>query len=59
MGRYRSIEALAPAEGVHRAYVAVLRRLTLLAPEIVEPVLDGRLPEGAELEDLVRPLPVE
>ena len=36
---------------------AKLLRLTLLAPDIVEAVLDGRLPKGVRLEDLVRPLP--
>jgi hypothetical protein len=34
-------------------------RLTLLAPEIVEAALDGRLPKGLKLEDLVRPLPAD
>jgi hypothetical protein len=33
--------------------------LTLLAPEIVEAVLDGRLPKGVRLEELVRPLSVD
>jgi hypothetical protein len=42
---------------VHHAYVGKLLRLTLLAPEIVETVLDGRLAKGVRLEDLVRPLP--
>ena len=59
MGRHPSIKALARAEGVHHAYVAKLLRLTLLAPDIVEAVLDGRLPKGARLEDLVRPLPAD
>ena len=56
-GRYPSIEALARAEGVHHTYVGKLLRLTLLAPEILEAVLDGRLPKGVKLENLVRPLP--
>ena len=56
-GRYPSIKALARAEGVHHAYVAKLLRLTLLAPDVLEAVLDGRLPKGVRLEDLVRPLP--
>ena len=43
---------------MHHAYVGKLLRLTLLAPEIVEAVLDGRLPKGVKLEDLVRRLPV-
>ena len=56
-GRYGSLKALARAEGVHHAYVGKLLRLTLLAPDVVEAVLDGRLPKGVKLEDLVRPLP--
>ena len=44
---------------MHHAYVAKLLRLTLLAPDVVEAVLDGRLPKGVKLEDLVRPLPAD
>ncbi len=29
------------------------------APDVVKAVLDGRLPKGLKLEDLVRPLPAE
>ena len=58
-GRYPSIKALARAEGVHHAYVGKLLRLTLLALDLVEAVLDGRLPKGVRLEDLVRPLPAD
>src|SRR5687767_2664007 len=50
-GRYGSIKALARAECVHHAYVAKLLRLTLLAPDVVEAVLDGRLPKGVKLEE--------
>jgi hypothetical protein len=42
---------------VHHASIAELLRLTLLAPDLVEAVPDGRLPKGVRLEDLVRPLP--
>ena len=34
-------------------------RLTLLAPDIVEAILDGRQPEGMRLEDLLEGFPVE
>ena len=34
-------------------------RLTLLAPDIVEAILDGRQPEGMRLEDLLGAFPVE
>jgi hypothetical protein len=42
-GRYGSIRELAAAEGVDRAYVGRVLNLTLLAPEVVEAVLDGNL----------------
>ena len=58
-GAHPSIKALARAEGVHHAYVGKLLRVTLLAPDIVEAVLDGRLPKGVRLEELVRPLASE
>jgi hypothetical protein len=42
-GRYASIRELAAAESVDRAYVGRVLNLTLLAPEVVEAVLDGNL----------------
>jgi hypothetical protein len=33
-------------------------RLTLLAPDIVEAILDGRQPEGITLSGLMEPFPV-
>lgn len=41
-GRYGSIRELAAAEGVDRAYVGRALTLALLAPELVEAILDGR-----------------
>lgn len=46
-GRYASISELARAEKIERGYLGQVLRLTLLAPEIVEAVLNGR--QGAEL----------
>jgi len=43
-GRYGSIRELAATEGVDRAYVGRVLNLTLLAPDIVEAILDGRGP---------------
>jgi hypothetical protein len=34
-------------------------RLTLLAPDIVEAILDGRQPEGMRLEDMLKGFPLE
>jgi hypothetical protein len=56
-GRYRSAGELAEAEGVTRSFVNRLMRLTLLAPDIAEAILDGRQPKGMQLEELTRPLP--
>jgi hypothetical protein len=56
-GRYGSIRELAAAEGVDRAYVGRVLNLTLLAPEVVEAILDGRQPEGMTLPGLMRPFP--
>jgi hypothetical protein len=56
-GRYRSTGELANAEGLTRSFVNRLLRLTLLAPDIVEAILDGRQPKGMQLDDLTRPMP--
>ncbi len=45
--RYASISEVAAAEKIERGYLGTLLRLTLLAPDIVEVILDGR--EPAEL----------
>jgi hypothetical protein len=58
-GTYRSAGELAEAEGLTRSFVNRLLRLTLLAPDIVEAVLDGRQPKGMQLEDLTPNIPDE
>jgi hypothetical protein len=57
MGTYRSAGETAEAEKVDRSYVSRLLRLTLLAPEIQEAILDGRQPKALQLEDLTQALP--
>jgi hypothetical protein len=42
-GRYGTINGLAAPEKINSAYVSSLLWLTLLAPDIVEAILDGRL----------------
>jgi hypothetical protein len=57
-GEYGSIEELARAERINPSYLARVLRLTLLAPVIVESVLDGRHdPERITLKRLIRPFP--
>jgi hypothetical protein len=58
-GRYGTINKLAAAERINSSNVSRLLRLTLLAPNIVEAILDGRQPEGMTLPVLMEPFPVE
>ena len=50
---------IAEAEKIDRSYVNRLLRLTLLAPDIQEAILDGRQPKGMQLEELTRAMPSE
>jgi len=54
---YRSAAEIAEAEKVTRSFVNRLLRLTLLAPDIQEAILDGRQPKGMQLEELMGLLP--
>ena len=58
-GRYGTIDELAAAERINSSYVSRLLRLTLLAPDVVEAILDGRQPDGMTLPGLMEPFPVE
>ena len=57
-GRFASISEMAAAEKIERGYLGSLLRLTLLAPEMVEAILDGRQPEGVTLPRLLEGVPV-
>ena len=57
-GEYTSLEDLAAANGVDRTYVGRFLRLTSLAPEIVERILNGDEPEGISLRRLQKGVPV-
>jgi hypothetical protein len=56
-GRYASISEMAVAEKVERGYLGTLIRLTLLAPDIVEAIIDGRAHDDLSLPHLLEPLP--
>ena len=58
-GRHGTIDELAAAEKINSSYVSRVLRLTLLAPDIVEAILDGRQPEGMTLPALMEPFSVE
>jgi hypothetical protein len=57
-GRYASISDMAAGEKIERGYLGTLLRLTLLAPEMVEAILNGRQPEGVTLPRLLEGVPV-
>ena len=56
-GEYGTLAEMADAERISRSYVSRVLRLTLLAPDIVERILDGRSTVG--LPQLLKPSPVE
>ena len=55
-GRYASISEMAGAEKIERGHLGTLLRLTLLAPDIVAAILDGR-ESDVGLPRLMRPFP--
>ena len=57
-GVYGSIEEMAAAEKINTTYVSRLLRMTLLAPDIVEAILDGRQPVEMTLAVLMEPLTI-
>ena len=56
-GRYASISEMAAAERIERGYLGSLLRLTLLAPDLVEAMLDGRQPADMPLPRMLAPFP--
>ena len=58
-GAYGSIAELAAAERINASYLARVLRLTLLAPDIVETVLDGTGSAEITLAKLMIPLRIE
>jgi hypothetical protein len=58
-GEYASLTELAAAEKINLSYMSRIHRLTLLAPEMVEAILNGRQAEWVTLPVLMKPFPVE
>jgi hypothetical protein len=58
-GAYGTLVELARAKRLPPSYVSGILRLTLLAPEIVEAILDGRQPAELRLDDLLKGFPLE
>jgi len=58
-GEHGTARELANAERVNETYICRALRLTLLAPDMVEAILDGRQPEGMTLPALMAGVAVE
>ena len=57
-GTCATIAEIAASEKISESYVGRVLRLTLLAPDIVEAILDGRQPPEMTLAMLMKPFPV-
>jgi hypothetical protein len=58
-GTYGTIEELADTEKINSSYVSRVLRMTLLAPRVVEMILDGRHPSDLTLAKIIERFPVE
>ncbi len=58
-GVVSTVGEIAVREKINKSYVSRVLRLTLLAPQIVEAVLDGRQAPGITLHGLLEPFAVE
>ena len=58
-GTYASVSNIARAEKLDRTYVGDVLRLTLLAPSVVEAIVEGKQAEGVTLPVLMKGLAVE
>ncbi len=58
-GVYGSIAEMADAERINRSYLSRTIRLSLLAPDIVEAILNGTQPATLKLADLEGPFSVD
>jgi hypothetical protein len=56
---YTTIEDIANSEKINPSYVSRVLRLTLLSPEIVEMILDGRQPLSLTMKTLQKNFPLE
>ena len=56
-GRYASISEMAAAERIERGYLGSLLRLTLLAPALVDELIEGRAGSTHSLPKLLHPFP--
>ncbi|WP_297778426.1 hypothetical protein [uncultured Roseovarius sp.] len=58
-GEFTTIDELAEHEAIAPSYMTRVLRLTLLSPEIVEAILNGRQGADVTLAQILEPFPVE
>ena len=58
-GTFQSVSALARGLDVDTSYVARILKLTTLAPDIIEAILNGEEPSGLSLTQLIRTFPMD
>jgi hypothetical protein len=58
-GEFATITELADREGLTLSFVTRVLRLTLLAPNIVEAILDGKQGQWATPASTTKPFPLE
>ena len=57
-GTYGCLDEIARAEKIDSAFISRIVRLSLLAPDIVDAILDGKQPAYLTLKSLMGPFPV-
>ena len=57
-GMYRTVQEIADAEKLNASYVGRVLRLTLLAPEVIQSILDGYPQRKVPLDSLMKPFPL-
>lgn len=58
-GEYATIAELAEREGIAPSYMTRVLRLTLLAPDLIEDILDGKQGPEVTLARVLEPFPLE
>lgn len=58
-GQVQSLNELAEREKINPSYLSRIYRLALLAPDIVEAIIDGRQPRTLQLANLMEEFPAE
>ena len=58
-GEFATIAELAEREGIASSYMTRVLRLTLLAPDIVDAILDGKQGPEVTLARMLEPFPME